>query len=216
MPQHDPAPAPGTAPQQPQDLQALRRDIEACRLCQGRFAATATQHHPRPVVWLSAQARILICGQAPGARVHASGRPFSDASGDRLRQWMGVSDAEFYDLKRIAILPQAFCFPGYNSKGRDLPPPALCARSWHDQVLTHLPQVRLKLLVGGYAQNWHLQGKGSVTQRVREWRKAPAGVVPLPHPSWRNTAWLKRHPWFETDLLPQLRAKVRQVLNQGC
>ncbi len=190
----------------------LLQAIRACQLCADRFAKTATAHRPRPIVWLSATARILVAGQAPGARVHASGKPFTDLSGDRLRAWMGVSEDEFYDVSRIAILPTAFCFPGYNAKGADLPPPPICASTWHDRVMRTLPEVKLTLLIGGYAQKYHLGVRGSVTDVVRNWRTAPAGVIPLPHPSWRNTGWIKKNPWFEAELVPHLREHVRSLL----
>ncbi|MGV8986421.1 MAG: uracil-DNA glycosylase family protein [Cypionkella sp.] len=190
----------------------MRARLAACRLCEARFAATMTGHAPRPVVWFRPQARILVAGQAPGARVHASGKPFDDASGDRLRDWMGVDRDTFYDLSRIAAVPMAFCFPGYDAKGSDLPPPPICAATWRAQVLASLPAVRLTLLVGGAAQGWHL-GKGMVATRVAEWRTPAAqGIFPLPHPSWRNTGWLKRHPWFEAELVPDLRRAVALVL----
>ena len=188
-------------------LAELTRDIEACQICAGRFAATETAHRPRPVVWLSETARILIAGQAPGAQVHASGRPFDDRSGDRLRNWMGIDRAVFYDRSRIGILPMAFCFPGYR-KGADLPPPPVCATTWRDKALAVMPQVRLILLVGGYALRWHLGSRAAVSEQVAAYRDAPEGVIPLPHPSWRNTAWLKRNPWFERDLVPVLRQEV--------
>lgn len=190
----------------------LRAEIEGCRLCAARFAATATAHDPRPVVWFRPSARLLIAGQAPGARVHASGRPFTDPSGDRLRDWTGLTEAEFYDLSRVAVVPMAFCFPGYDAKGSDLPPPPICAAIWRAQVMQALPRVRLVLAVGGAAIGWHL-GRGSVAGQVAGWRAAlDRGVFPLPHPSWRNTAWLKRHPWFEAELVPELRARVRAVM----
>ena len=158
---------------------------------------------------MSGTARILIAGQAPGARVHASGLPFDDPSGDRLRDWMGVDREVFYDRARIAILPMAFCFPGYDAKGSDLPPPKRCAALWRERALSAMPQVELTLLVGGYAQGWHLPGKKRpVTEVVRSWRDHLPGVLPLPHPSWRNTAWLKKHPWFEAEVVPWLRARV--------
>lgn len=187
-------------------------DIRACRLCETRFAATATAHAPRPVVWFRPGARVLIVGQAPGARVHESGRPFTDPSGDRLRDWLGVDGDTFYDRERFAILPMAFCFPGYDAKGSDLPPPPICARTWRDQVMAALGNVRLTLLVGGYAQKWHLGGKAGVTATVAAWRDHAPDVFPLPHPSWRNTAWLKKHPWFEDELLPALRGRLKEVL----
>ena len=190
----------------------LRAEIEGCRLCAARFAATATAHDPRPVVWFRPSARLLIAGQAPGARVHASGRPFTDPSGDRLRDWTGLTEAEFYDLSRVAVVPMAFCFPGYDAKGADLPPPPICAQTWRAGVMAALPGLRLRLLVGGAAIRWHL-GLGNVTAAVADWRAhAAGGIFPLPHPSWRNTAWLKRHPWFEAELVPELRARVRAVM----
>lgn len=192
-------------------LDALTAEIAACRLCAPRFAATATRHVPRPVPWLSA-APVLVCGQAPGARVHALGRPFDDRSGDRLRDWLGVDRAAFYDRRRFAVLPMAFCFPGYDAKGSDLPPPPLCAATWRARALAAMPGVRLTLLVGGHALRWHLGDRRSVAAAVADWRAAPAGVLPLPHPSWRNTAWLKRNPWFECELVPELRARVAALL----
>lgn len=188
--------------------------IHGCRLCAGRFALTATAHQPRPVTWFRPGARILIVGQAPGARVHASGRPFTDRSGDRLREWMGLDEAEFYDLSRIAIVPMAFCFPGYDAKGGDLPPPPICAATWRERVMAQL-RPRLTLLVGGHAMRWHI-GARNVTGTVADWRAHAPAVFPLPHPSWRNTGWLRRHPWFETELLPALRdAVARQMAGQA-
>lgn len=193
------------------DVAALTAEVAACRLCADRFAATATRHAPRPVPWLSDRAPVLVCGQAPGAQVHAKGRPFDDASGDRLRDWMGVDRAAFYDRDRFAVLPMAFCFPGYDAKGSDLPPPPLCATAWRARALAAMPQVRLTLLIGGHAQRWVL-GPGSVAEAVARWRDAPPGVVPLPHPSWRNTGWLRRRPWFEAELVPELRRRVAAAL----
>ena len=189
------------------------QDIAACRLCAARFAATATAHAPRPVVWFRQGARLLVAGQAPGLRVHGTGRPFTDRSGERLRDWMGVTEAEFYDLARVAIVPMAFCFPGYDAKGADLPPPPICAATWRVPVLAALGGMRLTLLVGGAAIRWHL-GLRDDTKAVADWRvPAVRGVFPLPHPSWRNTGWLKRNPWFETELLPVLRTRVREVMD---
>lgn len=192
----------------------LVTQIRACRLCAGRFAATHTAHEPRPVAWFGPGARILIAGQAPGARVHASGRPFTDPSGDRLRGWLGMDEAEFYDLARVAVVPMAFCFPGYDARGADLPPPPLCAKTWHSDVMAELGDIRLTVLVGGHAHRWHLNGRASVTETVEGWRAHAPTVFPLPHPSWRNTAWLKKNPWFERDLLPVLRARVREILDE--
>ncbi|MDP3196290.1 uracil-DNA glycosylase family protein [Tabrizicola sp.] len=190
----------------------LSVEIRACRLCAARFVATATAHAPRPVVWFRPGARIMVAGQAPGLRVHDSGRPFTDRSGDRLRDWMGLSEAEFYDLDRVAVVPMAFCFPGYDATGSDLPPPPICAAMWRGRVLDALGDMPLTLLVGGAAIRWHT-GLRDVTKAVADWRAfAARGVFPLPHPSWRNTGWLKRHPWFEAELLPALRARVREVL----
>ncbi|OED48209.1 uracil-DNA glycosylase family protein [Leisingera sp. S232] len=192
--------------------QQLKERIRACRICADRFAATATAHAPRPVVWFRPSAQILIAGQAPGARVHESGRPFTDPSGDRLRAWLGLSEAEFYDQDRVAVVPMGFCFPGYNHKKADLPPPAVCGRTWHHQVMAQLPEVQLKVLVGAYAQRFHLGLKGPVTTLVQSWRAHAPQVFPLPHPSWRNTGWLKKNPWFEADLLPVLQARVKELM----
>ncbi|MCP5087021.1 MAG: uracil-DNA glycosylase family protein [Rhodobacteraceae bacterium] len=192
-------------------LDALVREISSCRRCAERFAATHTAHEPRPVVWLSSSAAILIIGQAPGARVHESGRPFTDPSGDRLRGWLGVDEAAFYDRNRFAIMPMAFCFPGYNAKGSDLPPPPICAKTWHDAAHDRMEQVKLILLVGSYAQKRYLKTT-NVTDTVRGWRDHAPGIIPLPHPSWRNTAWLKKNPWFEAELVPVLRARVRELI----
>ncbi len=192
--------------------QPLAERIAACRLCSARFAATATAHQPRPVAWFAPGARILIAGQAPGARVHASGRPFSDPSGDRLRTWLGLDAEAFYDRRTIAIVPAAFCFPGYTATGSDLPPPAICARTWSAQVMAELPGIRLKVLVGGYAHRLHLGTGTPVTQTVQGWRTHAPEVFALPHPSWRNSGWLKKNPWFEADVLPALRAAVRATL----
>jgi uracil-DNA glycosylase len=191
----------------------LERRIGACTLCAPRFAATATAHVPRPVPWFGPSARVLIAGQAPGLRVHEAGRPFADPSGDRLREWLGLPPEAFYDRSRVAIVPMAFCFPGYDAKGADLPPPPVCARTWRAEVLAALQDVRLTILVGGYAQRWHLGPRPGVTETVRAWRDLAPGVFPLPHPSWRNTAWLKRNPWFAEDLLPALRSRVREVMD---
>jgi uracil-DNA glycosylase len=195
----------------------LVKDIRGCRLCADRFAATATAHAPRPVVWfrpeLAGKTRLLIAGQAPGARVHASGRPFTDRSGDRLRAWTGLDEAAFYDIARVAIVPMAFCFPGYDARGADLPPPPICAATWRTRVLRAIGPLPLTLLVGGAAIRWHL-GQRDVTRAVADWRaRAATGVFPLPHPSWRNTGWLQRNPWFEAELLPALRARVQEVMD---
>ena len=185
--------------------------IAQCRLCETRFSQGVSGHEPRPVVWAAPEAKILIAGQAPGLRVHHSGRPFDDRSGRRLRQWMGLSDAEFYDQDLCAILPMAFCFPGYNAAGHDLAPPAICANTWRDLALKAPPQIALTLLIGSYAQAWHLSDGLRVNDRLRNWRAYGENSFVLPHPSWRNTAWIKRNPWFETELIPALQARIGQI-----
>lgn len=194
-----------------EDVAALMAEVAACRLCADRFAATRTAHAPRPVPWLSERAPVLIAGQAPGAQVHAKGRPFDDRSGDRLRDWLGVDRTAFYDRGKFAVLSMAFCFPGYDAKGGDLPPPPLCARLWRRRALAAMPQVRLTLLVGGHVQRW-AGATGSVTDEVARWREFGAKALPLPHPSWRNAGWLKRNPWFEAELVPELRRRVSLLL----
>jgi len=191
----------------------LVADIRACRLCAEQFAATHTAHDPRPVAWFQPSARMLIAGQAPGMRVHQSGKPFDDPSGDRLRDWLGLSANEFYDTSRVAIVPMAFCFPGYDAKGADLPPPRICGRTWHDRVMQALDKVELTVVVGGYAQKYHLGVKTGVTETVKAWRDHAPRLFALPHPSWRNSAWLKKNPWFEAEVLPELRAQVQKVLH---
>lgn len=194
-------------------LDDLVAKIRGCEICLS--AQKPLPHKPRPVLRVSETARILIAGQAPGTRVHASGKPFTDPSGDRLRQWMQVSEAEFYDTSKIAILPMGFCFPGLDAKKADLPPRRECAPVWRQPVLDLMPNLKLTLLIGGYAQKWHLgkaNGK-SITATVENWRAFAPDIFPTPHPSWRNNAWLKKHPWFEDELLPQLRGAVRQSLS---
>jgi len=191
----------------------LTHRISACRLCAEQFAGTKTAHTPQPVVWFRPGARILIAGQAPGMRAHLSGRPFDDPSGVRLRDWLGLSDAQFYDRSRIAIVPMAFCFPGYDASGADLPPPVRCGQTWHDEVMQALDGIRLTVLVGGYAHRYHMGAKKGVTETVRAWRDHAPERFALPHPSWRNTGWLKKNPWFEAEVLPELRTRVKTVLN---
>lgn len=195
-------------------LTRLKSDLSNCDLCAERFRGTATGHTPRPVVWFKDSARILIAGQAPGLKVHEAGKPFFDRSGDRLRDWMGVDDETFYDQGRIAIVPMAFCFPGYNASGSDLPPPRICAKTWRSAIMDQMTDIKLTLLIGGYAQAWHLPDgpKRTVTETVASWRDHLPGALPLPHPSWRNTGWLKRNPWFEAELLPVLQARVKEAL----
>ncbi len=198
------------------DLKHISTAIKGCDICADRFAVTETRHQPRPVAWLSETAPILIAGQAPGARVHESGRPFTDPSGDRLRDWLDVDEQTFYDRSKFSILPMAFCFPGYNDKGADLPPPPICAKTWRAEAMTHMPQIKLILLIGGYAQKWHLPEtkKQTVTERVAGWQAHAPFIFPLPHPSWRNTGWLKKNPWFEADLLPVLCKQVSTLVKE--
>ena len=186
--------------------------IRNCRLCSDRFALTHTAHEPRPVAWFEKGAPILILGQAPGARVHQSGRPFTDPSGNRLREWLGIDESTFYDRSKLAIVPMAFCFPGYDARGSDLPPPKICGETWHNRVMNHLGETSLTVLVGGHAHKYHLGVKTGVTQTVKQWRMRAPNVFALPHPSWRNTGWIKQNPWFATETLPALRARVQKVL----
>jgi len=211
-----------TEPQTPPQTQTLTRlgeEIAACRICVEAPRKAPLPHTPRPVVRLSSTARIAICGQAPGTRVHASGVPFDDPSGDRLRDWMGIDRDMFYDTARLAIVPMGFCFPGLDAKGGDLPPRRECGATWHDQVFAAMPQLELILVIGQYAQAYHLgaRRKKTLTATVAAWREiwdAPGACrhLPLPHPSWRNTAWLKRNPWFEADVLPVLRGEVQRLM----
>jgi uracil-DNA glycosylase len=219
-------------------LAALVEDISACRICRDTPSSGAPlPHEPRPVLRVSTTARLCLCSQAPGTRVHASGVPFTDPSGDRLRQWMGVTPDEFYDVSRIAIVPMGFCFPGLDAHGSDLPPRRECAKHWRRQLFEAMPQFELILLIGSYAQRWHLGVRAAkdMTATVRAWNtnfaasvpveKADiAGVnadahaqvgptfLPLPHPSWRNNGWLKRNSWFEAETVPHLRSEVRRLL----
>lgn len=195
-----------------QGTDPLADQIRKCRICAAAFRATATGHEPRPVAWFDPSARLRVIGQAPGLRVHESGIPFNDPSGDRLRDWMGVDRDTFYDRARIAITPMAFCFPGYDARGSDLPPPRVCAETWHDSVDATLAP-SLTLLVGAYAQRRYLGTRASLTDTVRSWRDHLPDILPLPHPSWRNTGWLRKNPWFEADLLPVLRTRVAEALN---
>ena len=190
-------------------LEAVLADIAACRAC-----APELTHAPRPVVRVASATRLLICGQAPGRRVHESGVPFTDPSGDRLRTWMGVDYETFYGRAEIGVAAMAFCFPGTNPKGGDFPPPPRCAQLWRPRLLAQLPNVELTLLVGGYAQEWALgqRMKGNMTDTVRAWRDYAPAILPMPHPSWRNTGWLKRNPWFEAEVTPYLRQRVLEIL----
>lgn len=186
----------------------LLREVRQCRLCADRLPAG-----PRPVLQWHPAARLLIAGQAPGRRVHASGVPFDDPSGERLREWMGVDRAVFYDERQVTILPMGFCYPG-SSRSGDLPPRPECAPAWRQRLLDGLPQLRLTLVLGQYAMAWHLgAGPSSVTERVRGWRAGLPAVIPLPHPSPRNNRWLAANPWFAAELLPELRQRVAAALD---
>ncbi len=201
-------------------LNTLLRELRACRVCRDApLRGPPLPHEPRPVVQASATARLCIAGQAPGTRVHASGRPFTDPSGVRLRQWLGLDEARFYDASRVAIVPIGHCFPGLDAKGSDLPPRAECAPLWRDRVFAALPAVELVLAIGQYAQAWHLgPARGAtLSQTVAQWRAildrpVRPQVIPLPHPSWRNNGWLRKHPWFEEELLPVLRVEVARLM----
>lgn len=184
-------------------------EVRACTIC-----ASHLPHGPRPVLQLHPDARLLIAGQAPGRKVHESGKPFDDASGERLREWMGVTRDVFYNPQQVAILPMGFCYPGAGKSG-DLPPRAECAPAWREQLLGRLALLELTLVIGQYAQAYHLdEGQSSLTEKVRAWRKYWPSTVPLPHPSPRNNIWLRRNPWFETELLPVLRQRVEAVLSK--
>lgn len=198
-----------------QPLERLLAEIRACRVCREAPNGPPLPHAPRPVVRASSTARVLIVGQAPGTRVHASGLPFDDRSGDRLRAWMNVTPEIFYDERRIAIAPMGFCFPGQDAKGADLPPRKECAPLWRPRLMAALSSVDLVLLVGAHAQRWYLgpQAAATLTETVRSGPKmltVPRAAlgIPLPHPSWRNTGWLKANPWFEAVHLPRLRREV--------
>lgn len=205
-------------------MDALLGKIRACRICVDDPTGAPLPHTPRPVLRASRTARIGVFGQAPGTRVHASGIPFTDPSGVRLRQWMNVDEETFYDVTRIAIVPMGFCFPGLDKNGGDLPPRKECAPLWRKQVMAALVDLDVVLLVGAYAQRWHLGSRASktLTETVQRWREfagddpSQSGVrtYPLPHPSWRNNAWLKKNSWFEAELLPHLQGNLKGLLSQ--
>lgn len=189
-------------------LDSLLADVRACRAC-----APHLPLGPRPIVRAGADARILIVGQAPGARVHASGIPWDDASGDRLRNWLGIDAATFHDESRFAIIPMGFCYPG-RGNGGDKPPRRECAQLWLDSLLGKLPDIQLTLLIGQYAQRHFLgaRRKASLTETVRAWREYAPAFVPLPHPSPRNQPWFQRHAWFESEVLPMLHERIAQLI----
>jgi uracil-DNA glycosylase len=192
------------------DFEALLSEVRRCKICEPHLPLGA-----RPVLQLHPDARILIAGQAPGLKVHQSGIPFADASGDRLREWLGVSEEVFYDPHQIAILPMGFCYPGSGKSG-DLPPRPECAATWRSRLLNVLTNLRLTIVIGQYALRYHLpQEKGNLTEIVKNWQQYFPEVIPLPHPSPRNNRWLKKNPWFESELLPTLRVTVKKALNES-
>jgi uracil-DNA glycosylase len=201
------------------ELDSFTAKVRACRICVEHPLGRPLPHEPRPVLRPSSSARILLASQAPGTKVHITGMPFTDASGDRLRSWLGVTSEEFYDTEKFAIVPMGFCFPGQDAKGADLPPRRECAPAWRAPLMALMPRIDLVLKIGIFAQSWHMGAsrRSSLTETVKDWRaiwEAPAApkVLPLPHPSWRNSGWLKQNPWFEMDLLPFLRSEIRYRL----
>lgn len=189
-------------------FEALMCQVRACRLCEAQLPL-----EPRPIIQASPEARILIVGQAPGRKAHESGLPFDDASGDRLRQWLGLSREQFYDPALVAILPMGFCYPGTGKSG-DLPPRPECAPAWRDKLMAELPNIQLTLLLGQYAQQYHFGAdKRTLTERVSDWQTTWPDRVSLPHPSPRNNLWLRRNPWFETELLPALAVRIKQLIS---
>jgi len=197
-------------------LDELSRAIAACRICRENPRGRPLPHEPRPVFQAGTTARLLIAGQAPGTRVHASGRPFTDPSGERLRQWLGIGPEIFYDPTKVAVIPMGFCFPGQDERGGDLPPRRECAPAWRDLLMVALPQIELVIALGAHAQRWHMgaAAKGNLTDTVRNWRQGltlqPA-VIPMPHPSWRNNAWLNANPWFAAAVIPEVQRRVREL-----
>ncbi len=192
-----------------ESLETLLERVRACDICRVHLPLG-----PRPVVRISATASVLIIGQAPGTKVHESGVPWDDASGDRLRDWLGLDSDVFYDTAQIAIMPTGFCYPGRDPKGGDLPPRPECAPTWHDALLAHLKNVRLTLLVGMYAQAYCLGDtrKRTMTDTIAAWRTYGPEVIPTPHPSWRTTHWARKNPWFEAELIPEIRARVARLV----
>jgi len=189
-------------------LTSLAAEIKQCSLCQQHLPLG-----PRPILQVSRDAKILIAGQAPGIKVHQSGIPFDDASGNRLRQWMDISKEAFYDANKIAILPMGFCYPGTGKSG-DLPPRPECALAWRKQLLSAMIDIKLILVIGTYAQNWHMKEtkQKNLTETVKNWQDYGPQLLPLPHPSPRNNIWLSKNPWFEQDLLPKLKSRVKSLL----
>jgi uracil-DNA glycosylase len=193
-----------------ESLNNLLAEIRACRICEKHLADGV-----RPVLRVSKTAKVCIAGQAPGLRVHKTGIPYNDASGDRLRGWLEVERDVFYDEAKVAIVPMGFCFPGYDELGADKPPRPECVKTWHDRLFATLPQFKLILAIGTYAQRYHLHGMAQKRMRdtVEAWRDYGPLVIPLPHPSWRNNSWLKKNPWFELELIPELRRRVKDAVS---
>ena len=186
---------------------SLLSDVRACRICEAELP-----FGPRPVLQLHPKARILIAGQAPGKKVHESGVPFDDASGNRLREWMGVTKEVFYDSEQVAILPMGFCYPGTGKSG-DLPPRRECEQEWRNQLLEQLSALEMTLVLGKFAQQYHFgKSKSSLTELVKSWKTYWPNRVPLPHPSPRNNSWLRNNTWFEAELLPPLRKTISKIL----
>jgi uracil-DNA glycosylase len=197
-----------TAPATRLSLPLLLKEVRACTIC-----AAHLPKGPRPIVQVDSRARILIASQAPGSKAHSSGVPFDEASGNRLRQWMGISREHFYDPQLVAIVPMGFCYPGVGSSG-DLPPRRECAPQWRARVLAAMPHTALTLVIGRYAMAWHLPTAASrnLTETVRAWREHAPHIMPLPHPSPRNNMWLKANPWFEEEVVPALQARVQSIV----
>ncbi len=203
------------------NLEQLKIRIEKCNVCQINPIKTPLPQAPRPVIRVSKTARICVAGQAPGTRVHKTGIPFNDPSGDRLRDWMGINREKFYDESQIAIIPMGFCFPGQDNNGSDLPPRPECRKTWHDILFKELPQLELIIPIGKYAHSYHLgiSHSVSITETIQNWWKNShrcsqnqPRYLPLPHPSWRNSGWLKKNPWFETKIIPSLQFEIAKLV----
>ncbi len=199
-------------PAEPTDLDALLAEVRGCRVC-----AADLPLGPRPVLRAAATARVLLIGQAPGTKVHESGMPWTDASGDRLREWLDLDSDRFYDETRIAIVPMGFCYPGVLPRGGDKPPRPECAPLWHAPVMAALPKVALTVLIGQYAQAWYLgdRKRRTLTETVAAWRDYLPRFFAIPHPSWRTLGWQRRNPWFDAELLPELRRRVHALIEAG-